>query len=124
MLRNANRMLTMGPIPNFSVGAWARASSHVAINLTASGGNTPCMVVICRSTMFGSATRPYTETAVVSAGKRVRSAWNAAPPYCRLRDDGKRLGDRDGDAAAYRKGHPFGPRRSRCGPGRRPPREG
>jgi hypothetical protein len=30
------------------------------------------MAVICRSTMFGSATRPYSETTAVSVGKRER----------------------------------------------------
>jgi hypothetical protein len=50
--------LTMRPMPNLVVGLWTSACSHVAMSLTASGGNTPYMAVICRSTMFGSATRP------------------------------------------------------------------
>jgi hypothetical protein len=58
MLQKASSTLTIRPMPNFVVGPWTSACSHVAMSLTASGGNTPCMAVICRSTMFGSATRP------------------------------------------------------------------
>jgi hypothetical protein len=58
MLQKASSTLTMRPMPNFVVGPWTSAWSHVAMSLTASGGNTPSMTVICRSTMFGSATRP------------------------------------------------------------------
>jgi hypothetical protein len=58
MLQKASSTLTMRPMPNLVVGPWTRACSHVAMSFTASGGNTPCIAVICRSTMFGSATRP------------------------------------------------------------------
>jgi hypothetical protein len=58
MLQKASSTLTMRPIPNFVAGPWTSAWSHVAMSLTASGGKMPPMAVICRSTMFGSATRP------------------------------------------------------------------
>jgi len=57
-LQNAKRTLMIRLTPNLLGGPLTNAWSQVAMSVTASGGKTPCMTVICRSTMLRSAIRP------------------------------------------------------------------